>query len=131
MKHYVVGLVIQCCFSEDSLWSFARCSMAMRKCKVESTPEKKTQVLVVEEVAMNYHFKVDRLIRRKCRHLEAKVRSRRAQIGDEAVDGRVGDIIPNLGCTINRDTKFYRTVELYWHVKAMVAQGRMPQEREI
>jgi hypothetical protein len=32
---------------------------------------------------------------------------------DDAYNGYVGKIIPNLHCTINKDTKFYRTVELY------------------
>jgi hypothetical protein len=47
------------------------------------------------------------------------VRAKRDQIEDEVVDGQVGDIIHVLGCTRNRDTKFHRTMELYWHVKEM------------
>jgi hypothetical protein len=42
----------------------------------------------------------------------------------------VGDIIPNLGCTQTRESKFYRTLELYWHTKTMVAQGMLPKDQD-
>jgi hypothetical protein len=48
---------------------------------------------------------------------------------DDEVDKQVGDIVPDLGCTRNRATKFHRTLELYWHVKTMVSQRMQPQEK--
>lgn len=97
--------------------------MAPRKCKAESASEKKTRVVTAAgELAVNYQFEVDPSDKEAMQALEAKVRARRAQIGDEAVDGQVGDIVPDLGCTRNRDTKFHCMMELYRHVKAMVAQ---------
>jgi hypothetical protein len=43
--------------------------MAPRKCKGELALEKKTQaILAAMEVAINYEFEVDRLIRKSCRH---------------------------------------------------------------
>jgi hypothetical protein len=43
----------------------------------------------------------------------------------------VGDLVPDLGCTRNKGTKFFRTIELYLHVKNMVAQGRDLIEQDI
>jgi hypothetical protein len=40
--------------------------------------------------------------------LEVEVRARHAQIENEVVEEQVGDIVPDLGCTRNRDTKFYQ-----------------------
>jgi hypothetical protein len=68
--------------------------------------------LVIEEVAMNYQFEVDRFDKETMKDLEAEVRAKRAQIEDEVVDGQVGDIILDLGCTGNMDTKFHCMVEL-------------------
>jgi len=45
--------------------------------------------------------------------LEDKMKLIKAYKEDEAMDQEVGDIIPDLGCTRNMDTKFYRTMELY------------------
>jgi hypothetical protein len=52
--------------------------------------------------------------------MEEDVRTMRAYIEDEVVDRQVRNIIPDLGCTENKDITFHRTLELYWHVKAMV-----------
>jgi hypothetical protein len=49
---------------------------------------------------------------------------------DAEVDEEVGGIVPDLGCTRNKDAKFNRTVELYWHVKIVVALGMLPKEKE-
>jgi hypothetical protein len=43
---------------------------------------------------------------------------------------QVGEIVPDLGYTRNRDIKFHRIVELYWHAKTMVAQGMLPKEQD-
>jgi hypothetical protein len=45
--------------------------------------------------------------------LEEYVKIIRAYHGDEDVDKQVGDIVPDLGCTQNRDTKFHKMLELY------------------
>jgi hypothetical protein len=42
------------------------------------------------------------------------------------VDMQVGRVILDLGCTRNRDSKFHRTVDLYWHVKTLMAQSMKP-----
>jgi hypothetical protein len=53
--------------------------------------------------------------------LEEEVKLVRAYKEDEEVEEQVGGIIPDLGCTRTRNSKFYRTLELNWHTKTMVA----------
>jgi hypothetical protein len=36
----------------------------------------------------------------------------------------------DLGCSRNMDTKFYMTLELYWHMKTMVTQGMLPRDQD-
>jgi hypothetical protein len=49
---------------------------------------------------------------------------------DEEVEAQVGSFIPDLGCTRTHNSKFYRTLELYWHTKTMVAMGMLPKEQD-
>jgi hypothetical protein len=49
---------------------------------------------------------------------------------DTEVDEEVGDLVLDLGCTRNINTKFNRTIELYLHVKTMVALRMIPKEKE-
>jgi hypothetical protein len=60
--------------------------------------------------------------------LEAKVKLVREFKEDEEVEHQVGGIILDLGCTRTRNSKFYRTLELYWHTKTMVALGMFPKD---
>jgi hypothetical protein len=45
--------------------------------------------------------------------LEAEVKLTREFKYDEDVDHRVGGLIPDLGCTKTRKSKFFQTLELY------------------
>jgi hypothetical protein len=49
---------------------------------------------------------------------------------EEEVEHQVGGIIQNLGCTKTENSKFYMTLELYWHIKMMVALGMLPKDQE-
>ena len=60
--------------------------------------------------------------------LEDEVMLNRSYQENVDMDEKVGEIVPDLGYTKNRDTKFHHTVELYWHAKTMVAQGMLPKE---
>jgi hypothetical protein len=62
--------------------------------------------------------------------LEEEVKLVREFKEDEEVEHQVGGIIPDLGCTRTRNSKFYRTLELYWHTKMMVALGMLPKEQD-
>lgn len=43
------------------------------------------------------------------------------------VDEEAGGLVPGLGCTRTRNSIFFRTVELYWHTKTLVALGLLPK----
>jgi hypothetical protein len=62
--------------------------------------------------------------------LEAKVRLVREFKDDEDVEHQVGGLIPDLGCTRSRNSKFFHTLELYWHTKTMVALGMLPKDED-
>jgi hypothetical protein len=62
--------------------------------------------------------------------LEEEVRMNRTYKENKEVEEQVGDIIPNLGSTKTRNSKFYRTLELYWHTKTMVALGMLPKDQD-
>jgi hypothetical protein len=47
---------------------------------------------------------------------------------DSEVDLKVGRVIPDLGCTKTRNSKFFHTLELCWHVKTMVALDMLPKD---
>jgi hypothetical protein len=49
--------------------------------------------------------------------LEEDARIVHAYQEDEEVDAKVGDIIPEIRCTRMRESKFYKTLELYWHIR--------------
>jgi hypothetical protein len=49
---------------------------------------------------------------------------------DEEVEEQVSGIITDLGCTRTRNSKFYRTLKLYWHTKTMVALGMLPKDQD-
>jgi hypothetical protein len=49
---------------------------------------------------------------------------------DKEVDFHVGGLIPDIGCTRNRNSKFFCTLELYWHMKMMVSLGMLLKEEE-
>jgi hypothetical protein len=63
--------------------------------------------------------------------LEEKVRFVWARTEDKDVDRLVGKVILDLGCTKNMDSKFHMTVELYWHVKTLMAQSMKLQEDKL
>jgi hypothetical protein len=39
--------------------------------------------------------------------------------------------VPELGSSLSRDTKFLRTLELYWHTKSFVAQAMLAKELRV
>jgi hypothetical protein len=49
---------------------------------------------------------------------------------DSEVDLQVGRVIPDLGCTKTQNSKFFHTLELYWHVKMMVALDMLPKDED-
>jgi hypothetical protein len=62
--------------------------------------------------------------------LEEEVHQIREFHDDDEVEAQVGSFILDLGCTRTRNSKFYRTLELYWHTKTMVAMGMLPKEKD-
>jgi hypothetical protein len=65
--------------------------------------------------------------------LEEEVFLTREFKDDEEVEFQVWGLIPNLdlGCTRTMNSKFFRTLELYWHMKTMVALGMIPKEEGV
>jgi hypothetical protein len=66
----------------------------------------------------------------KMAELEEEVRQIRQFQEDEEVEAQLGGFIPDLGCTKSRNSKFFRTLELYWHTKTLVAIGMLPKEQD-
>jgi hypothetical protein len=62
--------------------------------------------------------------------LEEEVRQIRYFHDGDEVEAQVGSFIPDLGCTRTRNSNFYKTLELYWHTKTMVAMGMLPEEQD-
>jgi hypothetical protein len=62
--------------------------------------------------------------------LEEEVRVTRQFQDDEDVEALLGGLIPDLGCTQSRNSKFFQTLELYWHTKTLVALGMLPKEQD-
>jgi hypothetical protein len=48
---------------------------------------------------------------------------------DSEVDLQVGWVIPDMGCTKTQNSKLFHTLELYWHVKTMVALDMLPKDK--
>jgi len=63
--------------------------------------------------------------------LESKVKLVKEFKDDEEVEQQVGGIISDLGCTRTHKSKFYRTLELYWHTKKMVALEMLPKDEDL
>jgi hypothetical protein len=105
-------------------------SMAPRVSQAKTTHVYKTCVdLIVEEATTHYHNYVSPSTQETMHPIEGEVKIIRAYQDDEEIDRQVGDIILDLGCTRNRDTKFHHTIELYWHTKTMVSQAQLPNEK--
>jgi hypothetical protein len=49
---------------------------------------------------------------------------------DSGVDLQVGWETPDLGCTKTQNSKFFHTLELYWHVKTMVALSKLLKDED-
>jgi hypothetical protein len=47
---------------------------------------------------------------------------------DSEVDLKVGRVIPDLGCTKSRNSKFFHTLELFWHVKTMIVLDMLSKD---
>jgi hypothetical protein len=62
--------------------------------------------------------------------LEVEVRLVHEFKDDEEIEQLVGGLILDLGCTRIRNSKFLRTLELYWNTKTMVALGMLSKEYE-
>jgi hypothetical protein len=105
--------------------------MAPRKgCAMSSFGCNTRAALAAEAASAHYQHSVLSAAKEATSLVEEEVRLAHACREDDEVDEQVGDIVPDLGCTRNRDTKFHRTVELYWHVKTMVATGMLPKEHD-
>jgi hypothetical protein len=63
--------------------------------------------------------------------LEVEVKLVREFKEDEEVEQYVGGIISYLGCTRTHNSKIFKTLELYWHTKTMVALGILPKDEII
>jgi hypothetical protein len=81
------ALVIQRSLSQESLGVFPSVPWHPESTRQSWHQRRKHGLSLAEEAAMNYQFEVDPSDKEAMQALEAKVRARRAQIGDEAVDG--------------------------------------------
>lgn len=69
----------------------------------------------VIEAAEFYHEFVPKEDQAATHAMESEAKLAREFKEDEEVEHQVGGIIPDLGCTRTRNSKFYRTLELYWY----------------
>jgi hypothetical protein len=60
--------------------------------------------------------------------LEVEVRLVMKFKDDEEIEQQVGGLISDLSCTRTHSSKFFYTLELYWHIKTMVALGMFPKD---
>jgi hypothetical protein len=115
----------------NSLLSLVYIVMAPRGCKPRSSSLGSLRVSkVVIAVAEFYEEFVPEEDKATMSALEAEVRLVREFKDDGEVEYQVGGLIPDLGCTRTRNSKFFRTLELYWHTKTMVALGMLPKDED-
>ena len=65
----------------------------------------------------------------KMNDLEEEVRLLKEFHDEEEVEAQIGSLIPDMGFSRTRNSKFYRTLELYWKTKTLVAMGMLPKEK--
>jgi hypothetical protein len=63
-------------------------------------------------------------------NIEKDVKVVRVYVEDSEVDNQVAPFVLDLGSSIARDTKFFRTIEIYWHTKDFVAHTMLAKELE-
>jgi len=73
---------------------------------------KMRETLVVKAATTHYQSSVLIVAKESMQSLEEEVKITRAYREDDVVDDEVGEVIPNLGCSRNKDTKFHRTMEM-------------------
>jgi hypothetical protein len=49
---------------------------------------------------------------------------------NDEVEVEVGGIVPDVGFTHSTNSIFFRTLELYWHTKTLVALGMLPKDED-
>jgi hypothetical protein len=105
--------------------------MAPQKGSVGTSTSRKMRAdLTTEEATTHYQDSVSPAAKETVLALEEEVRLSEAYQDDNDVDEKVGEIIPDLDCSRNRDTKFHGIMELYWKAKTMVARGMFPKEQD-
>jgi hypothetical protein len=52
--------------------------------------------------------------------LEADIRLERISTSDSEIDAEMTAWIPDIGSSQSREAKYYKTIYLYWHVKALL-----------
>jgi hypothetical protein len=123
-----LSLVIDfdCVFLPDCVWRclglFLWDPMAPRVGRAKDYVVRKTrETLDVEEATTHYQNLIPPITKEAMHPLEDKVKLVQSYQEDAGVYEKVGEIVPDLGYTRNRDIKFHHIVELYWHAKTMVA----------
>lgn len=81
----------------------------------------RTRKVEVVAIHKGYQMCHSESTRKKVEPIEDRITQKRTQIPDTVVDAEVGRVIPDPGHSRGRDSKFSKIVDLYWHVKEMVA----------
>jgi hypothetical protein len=61
-------------------------------------------------------------------NIEEDVKVIRVYVENSKVDNKASLFVLDLGSSIARNTKFFRTIELYWHTKDFIAQEMLAKE---
>jgi hypothetical protein len=99
-------------------------------CSKRTSIYKTWEYLATKEVVDHYKSSISPKVKEYMHPLEEDVNLIRAYKEDEYVDMQVPDIVPNMSCTQNSDTKFHKTMELYWHTNTMVSQGILQKDQD-
>lgn len=63
-------------------------------------------------------------IREELKIMEADVHLERFSTLDMDIDAKITSWIPNTRSSRSLETKYYHTIDLYWHVKALLGKGK-------
>lgn len=85
----------------------------------------KVKVVAIRKGYQRHHSET---IRNQVELMEDRIRQKRTQTPDSVVDEEVGKVISDHGHSRSRDLKYAKMVDLYWHVKEMMASNFGRQE---
>jgi len=69
-------------------------------------------------------------IQRVLAMVETKIRQERKAIHDWEIDAKIDNWVANIGKSRERETKYMKTIELYWYIKTFMGNILLDNEEE-